>query len=119
MNDEQIEELEALSAIFGDAYERVGETTEGWAQVRVTVDSTMGDNETQSTGRAHNNGETHIAFELTCLLCVDSASIGDIGIATRLSERKQCAATNERATGARTDSEAIGTVGTRIACICT
>jgi hypothetical protein len=52
MNDEQNDELEALSAIFGDAYERVGETSEGWPQVRVTVDSTVGDNEAQSAGKS-------------------------------------------------------------------
>lgn len=42
-NDEQTEECEALSAIYGEAYEALAATSDGLAQVRVTIESTLGD----------------------------------------------------------------------------
>jgi len=48
VSEEQLEECDALSAIYGDAYERLADTGDGLVQVRLVIESTLGDNDAAS-----------------------------------------------------------------------
>ncbi len=48
MSEAQLEECDALSAIYGDAYERLADTGDGLVQVRLVIESTLGDNDAAS-----------------------------------------------------------------------